>query len=86
VKRGAQPTGKFAESINKSFGSFEEFKNQFSKAGKIRFDNGWAWLSLDGKCNLFICSTPYQDNPLMYIAEKKGISCLSWMYGNMHIN
>lgn len=69
---GGLPTGKLSEAIIKSFSSFDEFKKQFSDAGKTRFGSGWAWLCLDPKGTLFICSTPNQDNPIMDIAEKKG--------------
>jgi Fe-Mn family superoxide dismutase len=74
---GGMPTGKLAEAITKTFRSFEEFKKQFSEAGKTRFGSGWAWLCLDDKGKLFICSTPNQDNPLMDIAEKKGTPLLA---------
>ena len=74
---GGIPTGKLSEAITKSFSSFDEFKKQFSDAGKTRFGSGWAWLCLDHKGTLFICSTPNQDNPLMDIAEKKGIPLLT---------
>jgi superoxide dismutase, Fe-Mn family len=76
-KGGGQPTGKLSEAIVKSFGSFDEFKKQFSDAGKKRFGSGWAWLCLDDKSTLFVCSTPNQDNPLMDIAEKKGTPLLA---------
>jgi len=72
-----EPSGKLAEAIMKTFGSVQEFKKQFSDAGKTRFGSGWAWLSMDDKANLFVCSTPNQDNPLMDIAEKKGIPLLT---------
>lgn len=72
-----QPTGKLSEAIIKTFGSFDEFKKQFSDAGKTRFGSGWVWLCLNEKDNLFICSTPNQDNPLMDIAERKGIPLLA---------
>ena len=74
---GGLPTGKLSEGITKTFNSFEEFKKQFSDAGKTRFGSGWAWLCLDDKGNLFICSTPNQDNPFMDIAEKNGIPLLT---------
>jgi Fe-Mn family superoxide dismutase len=74
---GGTPTGKLSVAIDKAFGSFDEFKKQFSDAGKTRFGSGWAWLCLDGNGDLFICSTPNQDNPLMDIAEKKGTPLLT---------
>jgi len=76
-KGGGLPTGKLSEAIIKSFSSFDELKKQFSDAGKTRFGSGWAWLCLDPKGTLFICSTPNQDNPLMDLAEKKGIPLLT---------
>jgi len=74
---GGLPADKLSDAITKSFKSFEEFNKQFSEAGKTRFGSGWAWLCLDDKGTLFICSTPNQDNPLMDIAEKKGIPLLT---------
>lgn len=62
---GGSPQGRLLESINKSFGSFETFKNQFVDAATKVFGSGWAWLSVDGLGNLFISSTANQDNPLM---------------------
>jgi len=67
---GGKPEGKLADSINDSFGSFDQMKEKFNAAGAGRFGSGWAWLGIaDGK--LTICSTPNQDNPLMDIAECK---------------
>ncbi|OFY96061.1 MAG: superoxide dismutase [Bacteroidetes bacterium RIFCSPLOWO2_12_FULL_31_6] len=61
---GGNPTGVITDAINAAFGSYETFKELFSKAAATRFGSGWAWLCLkDGK--LEICSTPNQDNPLM---------------------
>ena len=72
---GGNPSGDLANAINSSFGSFDQFKKQFSDAAGARFGSGWAWLiSSNGK--LEITSTPNQDNPLMDVAEKKGTPIL----------
>ena len=72
---GGNPTGKLAEAINESFGSYEAFKEKFAAAGMTRFGSGWAWLIVkDGK--LEVSSTPNQDNPLMDVAEVKGTPVL----------
>ncbi len=72
---GGEPTGLLSDAIKSSFGSFGEFKTQFSNAGATRFGSGWAWLvKQNGK--LAIGSTPNQDNPLMDIADFKGTPIL----------
>jgi superoxide dismutase, Fe-Mn family len=73
---GGDPKGEVAFAINGAFGSFENFKKELSNAGMTRFGSGWAWLCVDTSKNLFISSTPNQDNPLMDIAEKKGTPVL----------
>ena len=61
---GGKPTGKLANAIDESFGSFEAFQKEFNAAAATRFGSGWAWLCVNnGK--LEVCSTPNQDNPLM---------------------
>jgi len=62
---GGKPNGKLLESINQNFESFENFKNEFSKAAATRFGSGWAWLCVHENGKLEICSTANQDNPLM---------------------
>ena len=72
---GGTPTGKLAETITSTFGSFDAFKEKFNNAGMTRFGSGWAWLILNnGK--LEISSTPNQDNPLMDVTEVKGTPLL----------
>lgn len=69
---GGEPTGDLAEAINGAFGSFEKFKEEFSKAGATRFGSGWAWLCVKADKSLCVCSSPNQDNPLMDISECPG--------------
>jgi Fe-Mn family superoxide dismutase len=76
---GGEPTGKLAEAINKTFGSFEEFKTQFASAAATRFGSGWAWLVVHDN-NLVVTSTPNQDNPIMDLAEVKGTPILGLDY------
>ena len=59
------PSGALANAIDKSFGSFDEFKSKFSAAAGTRFGSGWAWLCADSEGDLEVCSTANQDNPLM---------------------
>ena len=61
---GGAPSGALGDAVKSAFGSFDAFKEQFSKAGVGRFGSGWAWLVNDGG-KLSITSTPNQDNPLM---------------------
>jgi Fe-Mn family superoxide dismutase len=61
---GGEPSGELAQAINDTFGSFDNFKAEFTKAATTRFGSGWAWLVVDnGK--LAVTSTPNQDSPLM---------------------
>jgi superoxide dismutase, Fe-Mn family len=62
---GGAPGGELATAINDTFGSFDQFKEAFSKAGATRFGSGWAWLYVDRNGNLAVDSTPNQDTPLM---------------------
>jgi Fe-Mn family superoxide dismutase len=72
---GGQPSGRLADAINQTFGSFDALKEKVNTAGATRFGSGWAWLIVkDGK--LEVTSTPNQDNPLMDVAEVKGTPLL----------
>lgn len=62
---GGKPSGDLADAIDVAFGSFDEFKAQFAKAGATRFGSGWAWLCVHKGGKVEVCSTPNQDNPLM---------------------
>jgi len=61
---GREPTNKVRDAISNEYGSFANFKTEFSKAAGTRFGSGWAWLCVANK-KLSICSTANQDNPLM---------------------
>ena len=52
---GGKPEGQLAAAIDRDFGSFEEFKSNFSSAG-TRFGSGWAWLCVDLNGGLEVCS------------------------------
>ncbi len=63
-KAGGDPKGEVAKAIDKSFGSFQAFKDQFAQAGLGRFGSGWAWLIADKAGALKIISTANQDTPI----------------------
>ena len=69
---GGAPSGELAAAIDAKFGSFDAFKETFNKAAATRFGSGWAWLCVDAKKELCVCSSPNQDNPLMDVAECPG--------------
>ncbi len=73
---GGEPKGTLAEAINDAFGSYENFKDIFSKAAATRFGSGWAWLCVHKGGKVEVCSTPNQDNPLMPDAGCSGIPVL----------
>src|SRR5205809_1933822 len=61
---GATPQTELAKAIDKKFGSFTGFKDEFTKAATTLFGSGWAWLSLGANKDLRIEPTPNQDSPL----------------------
>ena len=75
AKGGGKPSGELAAAIDKKWGTFDKFKEEFANAGVTRFGSGWAWL-IAANGNLEICSTPNQENHLMDVAEKKGTPIL----------
>lgn len=73
---GGQPSGAVADAINAAFGSFDSFKETFSKAAATRFGSGWAWLCVHKGGKVEVCSTPNQDNPLMPVTDCNGTPIL----------
>lgn len=67
---GGEPAGALADAINTAYGSFDGFKDAFSKAAATRFGSGWAWLCVKDGGAVEVCSSANQDNPLM-----PGIGC-----------
>ena len=68
---GGEPQGKLKQELLSTFGSFDEFKQQFAQAAINTFGSGFAWLIVKDK-KLVITSTSNQDNPLMDVAQDKG--------------
>lgn len=71
--KNTKPSSTLIKAINRDFGSLENLKIQMNQAASEQFGSGWAWLSVDANKKLFVSSTPNQDNPLMDIADQKGI-------------
>lgn len=63
ARGGGVPRGELGEAIEKTFGSFDDFKSQFNDVAAKRFGSGWGWLVVkNGK--LVVVSTANQDSPL----------------------
>ncbi len=73
---GGTPSGALAAAIDAAYGSFDGFKDAFSKAAATRFGSGWAWLCVHKGGKVEVCSTPNQDNPLMPGTGCEGIPIL----------
>lgn len=75
-KGGSAPADTLASTINRDFGSFDEFKTQFKDAANKQFGSGWAWLVVDDSGKLQITNTQNHDNPLMPRSEISGTPIL----------
>jgi Fe-Mn family superoxide dismutase len=74
---GGEPSARLLNAMVKNFGSFDNFKREFSGTAKSHFGSGWAWLYMDAGQKLKITSTPNQDNTLMNISSEKGVPLLA---------
>jgi superoxide dismutase, Fe-Mn family len=63
-KGGGKPSGALATALDKNFGSFDAFKEQFGNAAANVFGSGWAWLCSDAAGKLVITGLPNQDSPV----------------------
>jgi len=61
---GGEPKGKLADAINDTFGSFDQFKEEFNASGTALFGSGWVWLAKDGSGTLSILKESNAGNPL----------------------
>lgn len=61
---GGEPTGNIKSAIEKDFGSFDKFKEEFNKQAAGQFGSGWAWLVKDAQGKLEIVTTSNADTPL----------------------
>ena len=69
---GGSPNGSLLDAITSTFGSFDNFKEAFTKTALTRFGSGWVWLIKKNE-SLEVVSTPNQDSPLMNgIVESNG--------------
>jgi Fe-Mn family superoxide dismutase len=76
-KGGGAPSGELAATIDKTFGSFDKFKEQFTNAGMTKFGSGWAWLVKNPDGSLAIEATSNADNP-MKEGKKPLLTCDVW--------
>lgn len=76
-KDTGKPSAELSAAIDKTFGSFDKFREAFGNAAKTRFGSGWAWLVLAPGKTLAVTSTGNQDNPLMDVAQVKGAPLLA---------
>ncbi len=76
-KGGGEPSGELAAAVNKNFGSFDAFKEQFAKAATTQFGSGWAWLVKNWDGSLAIEATPNAENPLK-TGKKPLLTCDVW--------
>lgn len=76
-KSSGEPSGKLADAIKKKFGSFDDFKKQFSESGTKLFGSGWTWLATDGKGELEILNESNAGLP-MKSNKKALLTCDVW--------
>lgn len=63
---GGRPTGALADAINRDFGSFERFREEFAAAAATQFGSGWAWLVQQADGKLAVTKTSNADLPLKH--------------------
>ena len=76
-KGGGQPSGKLADAINQTFGSFDKFKEEFGKTAITTFGSGWAWLVKNADGKLALVSTSNAGTP-MTAGQTALLTCDVW--------
>jgi len=76
-KSSKEPSGKLADAIQKTFGSFEEFKKLFSQTALTTFGSGWGWLVKNADGDLEIISTSNAGTPMQQ-KKKALLTCDVW--------
>ena len=76
-RAGGEPSGDLLAAINKSFGSFAQFKEKFSTAATTLFGSGWAWLVKNADGNLEIIQASNAANPIKD-GKKPLLTCDVW--------
>lgn len=76
-KGGGEPGGSIGDIINKTFGSFAQFKEKFSNAAVTLFGSGWAWLVKNSDGGITIEATSNANNPLRD-GKKPLLTCDVW--------
>lgn len=72
----SMPSDALRNAMISTWNDMDSFKTEFKKAALGLFGSGWAWVIKDAEGKLSISTTPNQDNPLMDVADKKGIPIL----------
>jgi Fe-Mn family superoxide dismutase len=75
---GGEPTGELAEAINKAFGSFDKFKEEFNAKGAGNFGSGWTWLVKNGDGSVEIVNTDDADTPIAGDKQTPLLTCDVW--------
>jgi superoxide dismutase, Fe-Mn family len=74
---GGAPSGAVADAINAKWGSFDKFKEEFTKSGIGNFGSGWTWLVKKGDGSVDIVNTSNAGTPLT-TADKPLLTCDVW--------
>jgi Fe-Mn family superoxide dismutase len=77
-KAGGAPTGKIAKLLTDSYGSFDQFKEHFSKAALGQFGSGWAWLVQDPKEGRLLVETTANAGCPLTSGMKPILTCDVW--------